>query len=84
MNELLKMCNLSIDLYRGKKQSSVKLVEGIDLSIGKRQNFGIVGESGCGKSITCSTIMGLLSFPSPWTVEAQSSSNARMARKPTF
>lgn len=63
MNELLKMCNLSIDLYRGKKQSSVKLVEGIDLSIGKRQNFGIVGESGCGKSITCSTIMGLLSFP---------------------
>ncbi|WP_295634113.1 ABC transporter ATP-binding protein, partial [uncultured Intestinimonas sp.] len=29
----------------------------------KKQTFGVVGESGCGKSITCSSIMGLLSFP---------------------
>lgn len=63
MENLLEMRSLSIDLYRGKKQPSVKLVEGIDLTVGKRQNFGIVGESGCGKSITCSAIMGLLSFP---------------------
>lgn len=63
MEHLLEMRNLSIDLYRGKKVPSVKLVEGIDLNIGKKQNFGVVGESGCGKSITCSTIMGLLSYP---------------------
>ena len=63
MDHLLEMRNLSIDLYRGKGVPSVKLVEGVDLDIDKRQNFGIVGESGCGKSITCSTIMGLLSFP---------------------
>jgi peptide/nickel transport system ATP-binding protein len=63
MDHLLEMRNLSIDLYRGKKQPSVKLVEGVSLMIDKKQNFGIVGESGCGKSITCSTIMGLLSFP---------------------
>ena len=63
MEHLLEMRNLSIDLYKGKKVPSVKLVEGIDLNIGKKQNFGVVGESGCGKSITCSTIMGLLSYP---------------------
>lgn len=57
------MRNLSIDLFRGKKQPPVKLVEGIDLNIRKKQTFGVVGESGCGKSITCSTLMGLLSFP---------------------
>lgn len=35
----------------------------MDLTVRKKQNFGVVGESGCGKSITCSSIMGLLSFP---------------------
>ena len=63
MEHLLEMRNLSIDLFRGKKQPPVKLVEGIDLNIDKKQTFGVVGESGCGKSITCSTLMGLLSFP---------------------
>ncbi len=63
MDHLLEMRNLSIDLYKGKKTPAVKLVEGIDLTLEKRQNFGVVGESGCGKSITCSSIMGLLSFP---------------------
>lgn len=63
MEHLLEMRNLSIDLYKGKKTPAVKLVEGIDLMLEKRQNFGVVGESGCGKSITCSSIMGLLSFP---------------------
>ena len=63
MDHLLEMRNLSIDLYRGRRTPPVKLVEGIDLNIDKKQNFGIVGESGCGKSITCSSIMGLLSFP---------------------
>lgn len=63
MEHLIEMRNLSIDLYKGKKAPAVKLVEGIDLMLEKRQNFGVVGESGCGKSITCSSIMGLLSFP---------------------
>ena len=61
MDHLLEMRNLSIDLYKGKKTPAVKLVEGIDLTLEKRQNFGVVGESGCGKSITYSSIMGLLS-----------------------
>ena len=63
MEHLLEIRGLSIDLPRGRRQPPVKLVEGVDLNIDKKQNFGVVGESGCGKSITCSAIMGLLSYP---------------------
>jgi peptide/nickel transport system ATP-binding protein len=36
----------------------VKAVDGVS-SVEKGQTLGIVGESGCGKSVTCLTIMGL-------------------------
>ncbi|MDD9150393.1 MULTISPECIES: ABC transporter ATP-binding protein [unclassified Sporolactobacillus] len=38
-------------------------VDGIDFSVGEGEILGIVGESGCGKSVTSLSIMGLL--PSP-------------------
>ena len=63
MDHLLEIRNLSIELHQGRRKPPVKLVEGVDLTVRKKQNFGVVGESGCGKSITCSSIMGLLSFP---------------------
>jgi len=63
MDHLLEIRNLSIELPQGKRKKPILLAEGIDLNIGKKQNFGVVGESGCGKSITCSSIMGLLSYP---------------------
>jgi oligopeptide/dipeptide ABC transporter ATP-binding protein len=37
----------------------VKAVEGVTFSVEKGRTLGIVGESGCGKSVTCLTIMGL-------------------------
>jgi peptide/nickel transport system ATP-binding protein len=37
----------------------VKAVQGVSFTIEKGQTLGIVGESGCGKSVTCLTIMGL-------------------------
>ncbi|MFL5923590.1 MAG: ABC transporter ATP-binding protein [Gaiellaceae bacterium] len=37
----------------------VKAVEGVSFTVEKGQTLGIVGESGCGKSVTCLTIMGL-------------------------
>jgi len=37
----------------------VRAVEGVNFSVEKGQTLGIVGESGCGKSVTCLTIMGL-------------------------
>ncbi len=40
-----------------------KAVDGVDLTIHQRKTLGIVGESGCGKSITALSIMGLLPKP---------------------
>jgi peptide/nickel transport system ATP-binding protein len=37
----------------------VKAVDGVSFSVEKGQTLGIVGESGCGKSVTCLSIMGL-------------------------
>ena len=37
----------------------VKAVDGVNFAVEKGKTLGIVGESGCGKSVTCLTIMGL-------------------------
>jgi peptide/nickel transport system ATP-binding protein len=37
----------------------VKAVDGVSFEVEKGKTLGIVGESGCGKSVTCLTIMGL-------------------------
>jgi peptide/nickel transport system ATP-binding protein len=37
----------------------VKAVDGVSFTVEKRKTLGIVGESGCGKSVTCLSIMGL-------------------------
>jgi peptide/nickel transport system ATP-binding protein len=38
----------------------VKAVDGVSFEVEKGKTLGIVGESGCGKSVTCMTILGLL------------------------
>ena len=38
-------------------------VDGLDLDIPKGKTMGLVGESGCGKSMTAKSIMGLLKSP---------------------
>ncbi|MFI3251916.1 MAG: dipeptide/oligopeptide/nickel ABC transporter permease/ATP-binding protein [bacterium] len=42
----------------------LKAVEGIDLEIYENESIGIVGESGCGKSVTALSMMKLLKFGS--------------------
>jgi len=38
-------------------------VDGIDFSVNRRESLGIVGESGCGKSVTFHGVLGLLPKP---------------------
>lgn len=65
-NELLKVNNLvvSIDTYRGR----VHAVRGVSFSIKKGETLAIVGESGCGKSVTAQTLMKLNQSP-PTNIE---------------
>ncbi|MBA4602784.1 ABC transporter ATP-binding protein [Thermoactinomyces mirandus] len=44
-------------------QGVVKAVDGVDLTINKGEIVGLVGESGCGKSVTSLSIMGLVPQP---------------------
>jgi peptide/nickel transport system ATP-binding protein len=38
-------------------------VDGVDLSIDTRETLGVVGESGCGKSVMAKTVMKLIDMP---------------------
>ncbi|MBW2142351.1 MAG: ATP-binding cassette domain-containing protein, partial [Deltaproteobacteria bacterium] len=45
------------------KRGVVKAVDGVSFSIEEGETLGIVGESGCGKSITCLSILRLVPKP---------------------
>jgi len=57
----LQISGLKTHFYT--KRGVVPAVDGIDLEIGKGQVVGLVGESGCGKSITALSIMQLVANP---------------------
>ena len=61
MENLLEIRGLKITTLRGRQ--TVRLLDQVDLDIPKKCAFGIVGESGCGKSITANAILGLLPYP---------------------
>ncbi|MBG0764900.1 MAG: ABC transporter ATP-binding protein, partial [Tissierellales bacterium] len=42
------------------RKGVVKAVDGVSFKVHKGETFALVGESGCGKSVTCMTIMGLI------------------------
>ncbi len=58
---LLRIKNLKTYFYTD--DGIVKAVDGVSLTIGSRQTLGLVGESGCGKSITAFSIIQLISSP---------------------
>jgi oligopeptide/dipeptide ABC transporter ATP-binding protein len=51
---LLEIRDLSVAI------GTLDVVRGVDLTLGQGKTLGLVGESGCGKSITMLAIMGLL------------------------
>ena len=56
---LLKVSDMSIRIGN----ATVNLVDGVSLSLRARETLCIVGESGCGKSLTALALMGLLATP---------------------
>lgn len=61
MSDLLAIENLAIAF--DTEQGPVRAVDGVSLSVRAGESLGVVGESGCGKSVTALSIMRLL--PSP-------------------
>ena len=61
MNKLIKVKDLRVSYhtYAGEVQS----VRGVNFYANEGETIAIVGESGCGKSVTAKTIMGLISCP---------------------
>jgi peptide/nickel transport system ATP-binding protein len=58
---LLSVENLRIDLASGDDRHAA--VDKVSFQIARGETFGLVGESGCGKSITALAVMGLLQRP---------------------
>lgn len=58
MTSLLEINNLKVSFKKGKAR--VPVVDGISFSLKPGQTLGLVGESGCGKSVSSLSIMGLL------------------------
>jgi peptide/nickel transport system ATP-binding protein len=55
---LLSVENLTVDLVTTRGQA--RAVRAVDFTLSRGQTLGLVGESGCGKSITALALMGLL------------------------
>jgi oligopeptide/dipeptide ABC transporter ATP-binding protein len=58
---LLEIKDLVINFYTYR--GVVKAINGINLKINKGEFFGLVGETGCGKSVTGSAILNLVQNP---------------------
>jgi oligopeptide/dipeptide ABC transporter ATP-binding protein len=58
---LLEVTNLRTQF--STRAGLVKAVDGVTFSIGEGELLGLVGESGCGKSVTALSIMRLISSP---------------------
>jgi oligopeptide/dipeptide ABC transporter ATP-binding protein len=66
-NPLLEISGLKT--YFFTRKGVVKAVDGIDLTIREGETVGLVGESGCGKSMTALSIMRLVPEPTGRIVE---------------
>jgi len=52
-----------LKVYFDTEEGVLQAVDGVDLAIDARETLGVVGESGCGKSVTALTVMRLLAMP---------------------
>ena len=61
MRPLIEVKGLWTNFYT--EAGVVHAINGVDFTIGREKTLGVVGESGCGKSVTALSIMGLIRSP---------------------
>lgn len=61
MERLLQIVDLKVNFYTYR--GIVKALDGISLTIHRKESLGLVGETGCGKSVTARSIMRLIDAP---------------------
>jgi peptide/nickel transport system ATP-binding protein len=66
MNEQLKIRGLTVKFYT--YEGIVLALDNLDLDIYQRETFGLVGETGCGKSMTAFSILRIV--PPPGKIES--------------
>ncbi len=64
MANLLKVKNLTTSFFTA--DGEVRAVDGVSFEIEEGKTMGLVGESGCGKSVTALSIMRLIPSPPGW------------------
>jgi oligopeptide transport system ATP-binding protein len=63
MTTILKVNNLETQFHT--QDGTVHAVNNISFYLNEGETLGVVGESGCGKSVTMLSILGLIPKP-PW------------------
>ncbi len=66
---ILEIKNLKT--YFFLERSTVRAVDGVDLTLPRQSTLGVVGESGCGKSVMAMSVMRLIQSPPGKIVEGQ-------------
>jgi oligopeptide/dipeptide ABC transporter ATP-binding protein len=67
---LLQVQNLRVEL--AGENGPIRVVDGVGFEVEKGERLGIVGESGCGKTMTALAVVGLLPQPGGRIVEGSS------------
>ena len=58
---ILQVANLCVEFKT--RSGTARVLDGVDLDLAQGETLGIVGESGCGKSMTALSIMRLVPTP---------------------
>jgi oligopeptide/dipeptide ABC transporter ATP-binding protein len=74
---ILEIKNLKTYFYLEK--STIRALDGVDIALPRKSTLGLVGESGCGKSVTAMSVMRLIQSPPGKIVEGE----IRLHRKKT-